>query len=908
MNPKKSKSAGLLIGMLSILLVLAVSSCSRDTTPQPEGSSSEATSAPENAGDTQGGNVTVTFASYEYDRGLYEPLIEEFNQQNPSITVQFAPIPEPEPGEEMQMTNYSRLLASTGDTSLMWGSWSLGMDGGRYFRDLGALMDADPTFEPDDFWSGILSACQDAEGRVLGIPFLVNFNGIYFDPAAFDEAGLPHPAPGWTWDDFQQAVNALAWKRGDTLRYGYADQSYIYGSVLSPLVDQHLARHDGEVDAKVLQQELQWYFDLANSKAIYPLRKIEEGDWGLEWEQRQALFKGEDRPVMWTGSLMESLPGTDMVFTGDDPFAGLAIQHDGFVPFPISEDRAAGNTTPVYAVCGAMSAGTAQPRAAWAWLNFLSRHWLIRDRTQAYEFMQMPSRKSVTDEVGYWNNLPAGLEPTLRFSVEHAWFGSLYLQAFEAINQALGESLSGKTDFIAALDKAKAALASTPQPTPDTGPVVVATPPPPPPEGSRVIEYYYEYYGPGSNPIKNLIETFNQAYPDIVVKQSREYSGPPDGQDYFEYMTGKFDCLTWYTPSFEYQKPTGLLDLNALVEAEDPSFLQDFSPEQLKRYRLEGQLLGLPAFSQPQIIAYNADLLARRGLQPPDEDWTFDDFIELATKVASTTEADKSYGFLFNEWESLLLVGRGVEWAELTKDPPVAKFDTQEMIGALEWLADLAESGVILVQTDDNWGTVEQAIRSGQMAFWTAQAGNKEGWYWYGPSDQEDRPKIGVAPMPAMPESSETIYWSSENGHYITSQAEDPQACWDWIKFLSKQPSAFPGIPARRSVVESPEWEAFIGPEDAAVYRLAQERVQPVDPERSYSRTGWPFYTWRSQAVSAALKGESPKDVLSEAQRKAEAYLSCIRVFDVSELSDEELMEKVGACARQADPQGSWPP
>ncbi|MEJ2265295.1 MAG: extracellular solute-binding protein [Anaerolineales bacterium] len=900
MNSHNRKSIGRLIGWLLILLVLAGSACSGNATPHPDGSPSEATSAPDEGGEAQGGPVTITFAASEYERGLYEPLIEEFNAQNPSVSVQFAPMPEPQPGDEPQEFNLPRLLATTGDTSMMWG----GMGGGNYFRDLGPLMDADPTFEPDDFWPGALNACQDAGGRVLGIPFLINFSGIYFDPAAFDAAGLPHPAPGWTWDDFQQAVTTLAQNRGGTQRYGYADQGYIYNSVIGPLVDQHLARHGGEIDAKALQAELQWYFDLVDAGAIYLHNSMTQQD----WEQWQAMFQGEDRPVMWTGSLVELLPGENMVYNPDDPFAGLAIQHDGFVPFPVSEDRAAANTTPVYAVCGAMSAGTTQPRAAWAWLSFLSRHWLIRDRTQAYEALQMPSRQSVTAEVGYWNNLPAGLEPALRFSVEHAWFVSLYPEAFGVVNQALMESLSGESDFVAALDKATAILASTPQPTPDNAPVVVASPPPPPPPGATVVDYFYQSYGPGGDPLKDLIETFNQGHPDIFIKQSRDFSGPPDGQDYFEYMTGQFDCLTWYTPSFEYQKPTGLLNLNALVEAEDPAFIQDFYPDQLERYRLEGQLLGLPAYSQPQVVAYNADLLARRGLQPPDEDWTFDEFIELATKVASTSEADKSYGFVYNEWETVLLSGRGVEWADLTKDPPVAKFDTPEMVSAMEWLVDLAGSGVALVQSEDDWAAFDEAMRSGQVAFWMAQAGNKESWFLYGPSGEQDMPKIGVVPIPAMPPAAEPIYWSSENGHYITRQAEDPQACWTWIKFLSEQPTAFPGVPARRSIAESPEWEAFVGAEDAAIYRLAQERVQPVDTGQFYSRTGWPFYQWRSEAVAAVMKGEAPKEALSEAQRKAELYLSCIGVVDISALDDQALMEKVGACARQADPQGSWPP
>jgi ABC-type glycerol-3-phosphate transport system substrate-binding protein len=891
-------------GLLSILLVLAMSACARTPTPGPDGSPPEGSAVPDQSGVGETGETVVTFAGSEYERSLYEPLIEEFNQQNPSITVQFAPIPEPEPGEEPQDFNYTRMLVTTGDTSIMWGTWSLGDSGNIYFRDLGPLMDADPNFDVDDFWSGVLSACQDTDGRILGIPLSITFNGIFYDPEAFRTAGLPEPQPGWTWDEFRQTVTALARSEGGTPRYGFADRSYLYGSILAPLVDQHLVRHDGEIDAEALEKELKWYYDLGDAGAMYTPKQVE--NYGMDWEQWQAMFKSKDRPVMWGGYIMESLPGVeDMMYDPDNPYSMMAFNHDRFLPYPVSEDQAAANTTPVSVTCAAMSAGTTQPRAAWAWLSFLSEHRLIRNQTDAYELLQMPSRQSLAGSSGYWENLPAGLEEPLRYAVQHAWFGSLYPRSFEIVSQALGDSLTNGTSLVAAVDKAKAQMATNPTPTPDTAEIVIATPLPPPPADARVIDYYFENYGaPGSGSIKTVIENFTKEHPDIYVKLSREFTGPPEGQDYFEYITEKFDCLTWYTPSFQYQSPKGLLDLTALFEAEGPGFTQDFLSEQIEPFRWEGEILGLPAYSQPQIMAYNADLLARRGVEPPDEDWTFDDFIELASRVASTSASDPSYGYIYNQWENLIIAGRDVDWADLNADPPVAKFNSSEMVSALTWLVDLAKSNTLLVQTDDNWMTIEQAISEGRVAFWTAQAGNKSN-YFYMPG-QEDTMKIGVALMPAMPPSDEINYYSSNIGHFISKSSEDPQACWTWLKYVSEQPNLFPGVPARRSVAESPAWEAYVGAEDAAVYRLAQERTPPVTEPPAYNQTAWPFYQWRGVAITAILKGEDIKETLDEAQRKADVYSACIQGAAAPGVTEEKVQEQVTTCLKQADPQGNW--
>jgi len=35
-------------------------------------------------------DVVITFAGWEYDRTLYEPLMEEFHKENPHITLQYA--------------------------------------------------------------------------------------------------------------------------------------------------------------------------------------------------------------------------------------------------------------------------------------------------------------------------------------------------------------------------------------------------------------------------------------------------------------------------------------------------------------------------------------------------------------------------------------------------------------------------------------------------------------------------------------------------------------------------------------------------------------------------------------------------------------------------------------------------
>ena len=52
-------------------------------------------------------------------------------------------------------------------------------------------------------------------------PDVHSTSGIYFDEGAFDSAGVPRPAPGWTWEDFRKSAAALTRKNGDGICYGY---------------------------------------------------------------------------------------------------------------------------------------------------------------------------------------------------------------------------------------------------------------------------------------------------------------------------------------------------------------------------------------------------------------------------------------------------------------------------------------------------------------------------------------------------------------------------------------------------------------------------------------------------------------------------------------------------------------
>jgi ABC-type glycerol-3-phosphate transport system substrate-binding protein len=848
----------------------------------------------------------ITFAANEYERTLYEPLIEQFNTEHPEMTVQFAALPEYTGADNEAFQDYYRTQASTGDTLMIWNALYAPS---AYFRDLQPLIETDPTFEPDDFWPNALEMCQDIEGRQLGVPLSFSINGVFYDKAAFDEVGLPYPQPGWTLGDFQKAISGVAKQNGDEIRYGLAEQ---YSSILNVLIEAAIDANDGELNAEAIQPAVEWYINLAKTKAIYTQPYVEAGqeqDWNKLWQDWQDLFKSENRPVMWVGSLADTLPGTDYIVPSEgDPLAGLAIKTEGFAPYPVMADNSNDQTSQVWGQCVAISAGSRNPRAAWTWLNFLSRQRLIQDQSYAWERMQLPARISVADSSGYWDGLPAGLEESIRFAVEHAWYGSNYTDIASQVYNAISKVIAGKADLATALAEIQdqVATATTPSPTPNLTPIVVATPRPTLSADTTEVQYFYQAWGPDREALQTIVDEYNKTHPESAVTLRSEFNPGPD-EDYQAAIAKEFDCFTWYSGYSGGENPE-ILTLDSLVEAEGPEFLQDFDPSLLESFRQDGKLIGLPAYSQPQIMGYNADLLAKRGIAPPSNEWTFDEFITLATQAASTDEADLSYGMIVNEWDSFLFEGRGIQGADYKSDPPVAKFDSPEFASGLAWLNDLLKSGMLLTQTNDNYMDIQNAMQDGKVAFWLTQAGQPTGWYTdiYNPPSY----KVGVAPLPKTENPDATFqYWSNDQAHYISAGSQNAPACWEWIKYLSEQPDAFNGVPARKSVTNSPAWEAKVGAEYAEVYRLALsqvKRMSAAEMEAIYTPVSWPLSTWQQEIISALFKSEDYTKAAAAMQQKADDYLACMATVEQEGMQSDALQKEVYRCAKQADPEGDW--
>jgi ABC-type glycerol-3-phosphate transport system substrate-binding protein len=888
-----------------ILLFLLLANTVACTGRKQSAKGSTATSLPtEVSSDVEtSGPVVITFAGYEYERQLFEPLMAEFNQQNPDITVQFTALPEYSTQTQDSFANYYRLLATTADTTTTSG---FGSGDSAYFRDLAPLMEADPGYNPADFWMAASDACQDSNGNVLGIPANVMLRGIYYDAQAFDQAGLQHPAPSWTWDDFRNDVTTLAEAvtkqanyadvsslsktAGEPIRYSYAER---YGTILSPRIEAALAGSNGVIDPEVLQPVVQWYLDQVEAKTIRPTPDYATLQGPDDWD---ILFQSKNRPAMWGGNLGDELPGSNS--------ATPAYQEYGFAPFPAVADNASGHNTTVWVQCLAVSSGSQNPHAAWLWLNFLSHQWLVLDKTTSQAIATVPGRISVAEAEGFWKILPADLQKTVHYILEQDGYASSpNADAAQVVIMALSKTAAGEMDFPAALQAAAAQQSATGS---SAGtPIVVATPRPTPSSDAIVINYYFDPWA-GDSTVMKLAERYHQSHPDVTIQVSSAYN--TEGN---QWLNESFDCMT--VEPFPYMKD--FMPLDSLFDAEDTTFRQDFDPALLNYYRQDGVLYALPVAMQPSVMVYNADLLAKRGIQPPSPDWTFDTFISLITQASSSNEQDKSYGAIFLVGSDFLFNGRGVVWVDETTDPPTPKFDSPEVASALAWADSLIQSGVLLVSSagdEANTDRINFSVQRGQVAFWRAKMGQLSESGDAGGGDTANEPlnfPVGILPIP---QGDASFSLGPTFAHIISSQSKHPQICWDWIKFLSEQPALMEGVPARKSVAASPNWETQVGKENALVYRLAfkqalQDLAHIAQNESSEDYVFNSYFSnlfsyWQWQIEMAMIHGEDYTALLPLTQAKAEVYVACATTIDYTKMDYRQINEAVKSCASQADP------
>lgn len=783
--------------------------------------------------------VTLIFACSEIDASFYRQAADQFQQINPSVKIQL--VHNVTSLDAKDDWDSLRQLATHADVFL----WSAqGVEGGPVglVSDLSPWVKSDPEMVETAFLPGLASFFQ-WQGSTWGIPAGVAPLLILYDPAVFDEAGLAHPRPGWTWDDLFAAAQRLTRREGERIvRYGiYLGIDAIRSAVDAQggrLVDDTRGVAVPLLDEPRTVSAVRWYTDLALTHQVAP--NPTESEWA---DPVAAVRTGR--------AAMGLIMGQGWSAANADLGRELSV-----APLP-GQSRVGLNGYYI-------SQGTAHPQAAWRWIQFLSQNFAPPGL--------LPARQSLISDSTYAQAVgEPGVTASL-YAAEHA-LPPIHPAAVERLfYDAVGQVYAGQ-EAQDVLRQAQLQAVSLAQPDPVEPFSVVAPEADSPPSAERItfVTTYAKMYEP-------LIPVFQAQHPEIEVvalsfieakqSDSNYWEGPAEFFD----MTGA-DCIIDSAGHLSDADVSSLLDLQPFIEA-DPSFpLADYVPWSLELLRYEGSLRGLPAGLAVNVLYFNRALFDDSQTPYPEADWDWDNLFHAARQLTGAASSGADYGFIaFRTALRSMFVDE-----ILGSSSP--RFNDPDTVATVEQLSQLAQDQVI---------QIEDELLHFDLV-WAGRVG-----MWFGTARAFEDPRFQSIYAPQLKSSG---YHAM--AYYIAADTAHPQACWQWLRFLSEQMPLKAYLPPRYSLLTSEAFRAQVGAEAQTIYMNALNDIEPARQESvQVSFHTSVAYLWFDQALQAILEGKSDaQPTLDEAQVNIDAYLNCC-----SRQTNPDDPQAVQKCVEQVDP------
>ena len=892
------------VRFLSVILIstlLASCNAFQPAEPTPQLPEPQATIGPE-----QSAQAVISFASWEGDRDSFTALAERFHAEHPDIKVVIVPLEDlqnPREGAAREIydpgADLRRILsgADTASSSVLEPDY---MDKGLLL-DLKPLMDADARFQRNDYYTGTLDFWS-SNGGTWVLPRSFSQRTLSYNADLFAAAGIQTPQAGWTWDDFMRVSEQISQIKG----YGFLDSSGgMFSSIaileragIDPLKNDPNSKLTDDIYIKSFEQ----LRDLSKRNVIYnpfasPPTPISSNVPIQAPDPMESIREG--KVGMWDSSMtIGSIDPNAMPFK------------IGTLPYPTGIKRALqyqGSYGDGYII----SSGTAYPQAAWAWIEFLSRQATTSTLADA---TMIPARASLAQASNFWETKSEQQAVAMRWSLEHSLIPPLryddYMQ-LGALSQASSQILSdSKTDIRQVLQTAQQEFdrqrAEMPTQVPiDNSPLIVATPEPQEPAaGTTTIKF--ATISAGASELRSLIRSFQREHPEIFVKivSTNNFTTGIT----LDNLTQISDCFLWYRSPTPEEAKKQLLDLRPLIDA-DPSFARDDIPPALwSVYEHENGQYGLPFTFMVRVLNYNRTLFQQAGLAAPTADWTAEKFLQIAQALSKGEGKQRVYGFgnPNNDTINDLVLFSQHAGAKLTRKDGTTllpNFTEPKSIQAIDWYVNLDKTHHVMPPLNTSYRLNDPGDPKAEDSYSLFQKNRVAMWFDYGKNSFDSYDEagnkissvdVGLAPIPLGQEGLRPGDIHA-NGFHISKTAQNPQACWELIKFLSGQVNlTYGSLPARKTLAQSEEYKVQASPDHLEMLQIYQAILQRPIVSGS-SDTPDLYYMdlyWLNKAIMEAAKDKTPlQRGLEQAQQMTTNFQTCVAQGG-----------QPPTCARQADP------
>lgn len=365
------------------------------------------------------------------------------------------------------------------------------------------------------------------------------------------------------------------------------------------------------------------------------------------------------------------------------------------------------------------------------------------------------------------------------------------------------------------------------------------------------------------------IKDWQKSHPDIVVRLEHIPYGGYVSKILTEIAGGSApDIIASEVDMFvSFAAKDIFLDLKPLIE-KDPVFrLEDFFPEVVDRYTVDGKLYAIPRDTAPfACIYYNKRLFDEAGLPYPTDDWDWNDLLYKAKKLTKVDKEGKvsQYGFYSDMWMNFVL-SNGGKLVDDVKHPRRFLLDSPEAIEGLEFLVDMAHKHKVspAPTTFRNLG-----LGAIQM-FMMQRVAMYHSGIWETPTIRKVKDfDWDIAMFPKSPKGIRK-FGTGGTGYAILKTTKYPQEAWDVLKALSGDEGqimlAESGLaqPANRIISEGEHWAGSA--KSPLNKKMLNEAVKYVvyDPFHSKWREARDLYI--NPEFDLMFNGlESPKDAVNK--------------------------------------------
>lgn len=252
--------------------------------------------------------------------------------------------------------------------------------------DMRPLLEVEPQFDKQAYFPEVFNIAVRGE-KIYALPKDFTPMVVYYNKRIFDEAGVPYPQSGWTWDEFLATAKALTRVMGNpqTDRYGFLVAPYAYqnifwlwqngGDILSP----DGTRATGYLNSPESIEAVRFYTDLVTRHRVAPdpTTRLALGGEIFQTGKVGMVVSGH----WWIPSLKASR-------TQD-----FSLENIGIVGLPRRKAR----VTTIYESGWAVAKLTKHPREAVRLALYLSQAEAQRRRAEIG--LAIPAVKSVAEEI-----------------------------------------------------------------------------------------------------------------------------------------------------------------------------------------------------------------------------------------------------------------------------------------------------------------------------------------------------------------------------------------------------------------------------------------------------------------------------------------------------------------------------